>query len=288
MKLQVPDGANAAYTAGPGGRRGYLVYSQGDALMARPFDAAKLEAEGEPFTAAQQPALFGVAPGAAFSVSNNGVLAYRTSSGGQEGHLVWYDRGGKRLGNVGEPAIYSNPALSPDGKRLAVGITDPQTRMRDIWIFDLVRGTRSRFTFDPADDFNPVWSPDGTRIAFSSTRKGHRDVYVKTANGTGQDELLFESELAKSVEDWSPDGRYIVFNTGMGHDLWSLPFSGENASQKPTAFLQAQFGQDQAQVSPDGRRASGRFQPPAVLSRGGEATGRRSSFRPTPGLWRWR
>ena len=79
--------------------------------------------------------------------------------------LQWFDRSGKSLGVVGETAEYSNPALSPDDSRLAVCIRDPRTKTRDIWIFDLVRGTQTLLTSDPADDIDPIWSPDGSSTA---------------------------------------------------------------------------------------------------------------------------
>ena len=251
-KRVLPEGSNAQYTADVSGVAGYLVFPRGDTLMARPFNAKKLEVVGDAFPVAQQAALFGFTAGALFSVSQNGALAYLPSAAGGD-NLVWYNRDGKRLGTVGEQAAYSNPALSPDEKKLAVGKTDPQTRMRDIWIFDLVRGTSSRLTFDPADDLNPVWSPDGNRMAFSSNRKGHRDIYVKPANGTAQEELLFESALDKSVEDWSPDGNLLLFNASMGREVWSLPVAGNPADRKPSPLLKTQFGEDESQISPNGR-----------------------------------
>ena len=150
---------------------------------------------------AEQIASFGTTSLRAFSVSSNGVLAYRTGTNLAQVQLAWFDRTGRRLETLGETVDYSNPALSPDGKRVAVGRRDPKSLMRDIWLFELERGTASRLTFDPADDFNPAFSRDGTRILFTSTRKGPRDIYRKASTGVGEDEPVLESEGASNVDD---------------------------------------------------------------------------------------
>jgi Tol biopolymer transport system component/predicted Ser/Thr protein kinase len=239
--------ADSAGTYAPG----HLLFARGESLMAQPFDLKELKLSGEPFATGEQVALETVTVGQAlFSVSDNGVLAFMsTSLSGSQ--LQWLDRGGKKFGTIASPGGYSNPALSPDGKQVAVGLTDPATRTRDIWLFDLARGTTSRFTSDPAEDLNPVWSPDGSRIMFTSDRRGHRDIYQKTVGGAGEEELFFESPQFKSVDDWSLDGRYVVYDTGSGEsDLWVLPLFGE---RKPFPFLQTNFDERQAQISPNGR-----------------------------------
>lgn len=160
---------------------------QAATLMAQPFDVKRLESQGDAFPVAEQVWL-PPAPAqgyGAFSVSGNGVLAYRTL-GQATTELVWFDRQGKRLETVGEPANYSLPALSTDEKRLAVARIDPQIGTKDLWLFDLPRRTLSRFTFDPAEETNPTWSPDGNRIAFSSRGNGNLDIYQKAATGTGK------------------------------------------------------------------------------------------------------
>jgi eukaryotic-like serine/threonine-protein kinase len=112
------------------------------------------------------------------SASPNGVLVWRRNVQTLQSPLQWLDRSGRRLGVVGEPADNSNPALSPDDTKLAIGIRDPQTKTRDIWIFDLLRGTKTRLTFGPGDDLDSIWSPDGTRVAFTSDRSGQRNIYI--------------------------------------------------------------------------------------------------------------
>jgi hypothetical protein len=82
---------------------------------------------------------------ASFSASENGVLVY-DSAHLQRDQLAWFDRTGKRLGTVGEPRRYYQPALSPDEKQLAVGRLDPPGTEDDLWLIDLAGGISTRFT----------------------------------------------------------------------------------------------------------------------------------------------
>jgi Tol biopolymer transport system component len=254
-KFIVATDANAAYV-----EPGELLFMRGGVLMAQPFNLRNLKLEGEPRRVAdhiQRMEVKGDVPGAIFSASANGVLAWRHGSNSSESVLQWLDRSGKRLDVVGEAADFSNPALSPDDRRLAIGIRDPLTKTRDIWIFDLSRGTKTRLTFDPADDLDSIWSPDGTRIAFSSDRLGQRDIYQTPSDGSGSAELLLGGKGAqKNVEDWSPDGKYLVYNyqipgsTPFQIHLYVLPLADD---RKPIPFANTQFVIQQGQLSPNGR-----------------------------------
>src|SRR5262249_6812475 len=119
---------------------GYLLFVRNNALMGQPFDTSALRLAGEQFLIAEQVKTYNFVPH--LSVAENGTLAFQ-SGGAQTWQLIWFDRSGKQLGRVGESADYSNPSLSPDGKRLAVGVRDPKTKLRDIWLFDLARGAMS-------------------------------------------------------------------------------------------------------------------------------------------------
>jgi Tol biopolymer transport system component len=222
--------------------------------MGQAFDTGALKLVGEPFLIVEQVKTYFIVPH--LSVAENGTMAFQ-SGVAQPPQLVWFDRSGKKLGTVGEPADYSNPSIAPDGKRLAVGVRDPDTEKRDIWLFDMARGIKARFTFDPANDINPVWSKDGSRIFFTSDRKGQRDIFQKKVNAAEEEELLYASTEMKNVEDLSPDGRLLIYNTNPGTsnhptgiDLWLAPLEGE---RNPRPFLKTQFSEEQAAISPDGR-----------------------------------
>jgi Tol biopolymer transport system component/predicted Ser/Thr protein kinase len=188
----------------------WLLYIRGSGLVAQSFDLGKQSLSGDPMPIADQVALVG--PGGAFSVSQNGVLAFRRAPPPSANDLTWFDRQGKRLGTVGEQAVYTNPALSPDGKRLAISRLDPGTSTRNIWVLDLVRGVSSRFTFDKVDETNPLWSPDGSRIAYSSAQRGPnlRDIFWKASGGAAGEEPLVEDAGTKAIEDSSADGKLSV------------------------------------------------------------------------------
>jgi Tol biopolymer transport system component len=245
------DGSNVFYT------QEHILFLRETTLMAQPFDSRRLVFTGEAFPVAEeiqtQP---GTPPYGVFSASDNGVLAYQTGTAAAGLQLVWFDRTGKQIGVLGDLARYADLQLSPDGKRASVSIPDQLGKGRDIWLYDVARGLRTRFTFDPADEFTSVWSPDGSRVVFNSRRKGHLDLFQKASSGAGTEEVLLEDNVDKYPESWSPDGRFILYATGgsttstTGSDLFVLPLSGD---RKPFPFLNTQFNEGQGQFSPDGR-----------------------------------
>src|SRR5262249_37661020 len=145
----------------------------------------------------------------AFSVSSGGVLVYR--AGAVRRQLVWVDRTGKVLGEIGPPdgAGLAGPALAPDGQRVAVHRTVDGNA--DVWLTDLRSGVRSRFTTDNAFDGIPVWSPDGSRIVFESTRGGGLDLFQKATNGTPEEQPFLVNAQDKNPLDWSLDGRFFLY-----------------------------------------------------------------------------
>jgi Tol biopolymer transport system component len=167
---------------------------------------------------------------------------------------LWiFDRTGKTLGSVGEPAGYTAPSFSPDGTRVAVARREPAVPNRDIWVFDLARGNRLRLTLDAGEDVGPRWSSDGRWLMFSSDRRGVRDIYKRRVSGEGADEIVFESAISKSVNAWSLDGRFAVYDTGgLGatSDLYVLPLIGD---RRPVVLDSQPGFQQQADISPDGR-----------------------------------
>jgi Tol biopolymer transport system component len=234
----------------------HLLFVRGTTLVARPFDAKRLAFTGEEVPVAEQ-ILQGRDPlnSWVFSVSANGVLAYE-SGGVNPVHLTWLDRAGKRLGTVGDPGDLGAVQFSPDRRTAAVAVREASSGNDEIWLYDVLRGLRTRFTFGPAPDQFPVWSPDGRVIVFRSNRAGRYDLYRKPADGSRNEELLYADDLQKLPTNFSPDGTYLAYSAPdpqTGDDIWILPHPlGAPGASKPYPFMRTEFNERAPQFSPDG------------------------------------
>jgi Tol biopolymer transport system component len=105
--------------------------------------------------------------------------------------------------------LYSQPAFSPDGRRLAL---TAQRRGRDVLhVFDVAADKElRRFDLDLESVTGPSWSPDGTRLVFSGSKGGISDLYFINADGTGFRRLT-DDRYGDLQPQWSPDGRTIAF-----------------------------------------------------------------------------
>jgi serine/threonine protein kinase len=190
---------------------------------------------------------------AAVRASKPDALAASASTSSARVRLTWFDRSGVELRTIGPVADYSNPAISADGRKLAVSIRGVEGK-RDIWVFDLKNGGTTRMTSRSGDNTNPVWSPDGSAIVYCSDRRGQRDIYFQPLSRTGPERMMLRSNTNKNPLDWSHDGGSLIYNaerTAGGFDLFSLPIrEGETI---PQAFIRSSASHDWAERSPDGR-----------------------------------
>jgi eukaryotic-like serine/threonine-protein kinase len=243
---------------------GYLLFLRNRILLAQPFDATTLRVTGEAVPLAQDILYEEYNGFAGFSVSQSGVLAYVSSGATPARHLVWFDRTGKQVGTVGEPAPYTHVELSPDEKHVAVELFDHHSQIGNIWVLDLARGTSNRLSLSSSWEYTPVWSPDGTKILFDSNRdlaKGGSggNLFIRSSTGTGPDHVLVESDSWKWPNDWSRDGRFVLFSSIEAENrltLWVLPLLGNRKPrliQTVPSGLASWAGLDLwAKFSPDG------------------------------------
>jgi serine/threonine-protein kinase len=242
-RVLVRGGSSGIYVSG-----GYLVYSRADALFAVPMDLGRLEVGNSAPVALTEQVRDESDEGAHFAVSDTGGLIFLAGGASRlERTLVWVDRAGHSTPLPVPPRHYSEIALSPDGRQVALQIEDGT---HGIWIYDLARTTLTPFVVAGGSSQAPLWTPDGTRIVYRGTRNGFRNLFWKAVDGTSPEErLTTKAGTSQTPGSWSADGQTLVYSESSGAgDLWSL-----HQGQPPQPVLATPDGEGNPRLSPDSR-----------------------------------
>jgi serine/threonine-protein kinase len=238
-------GSNPRYVSS-----GYVVVAtRSGTLLAVPFDASRLEITGSAVPVADG-VVVGPGGGARMGMSRDGAFAYVTGPLVLR-ELVLVDRAGKARALPAEPQAYIAPRLSPDGRRIAVEVAEPDFVNSDVWLYDIAQHTRTRLTFDQTGH-RPIWTPDGRRIVYSRGQFSLGDLYWIPADGTGPAESLLVAPEDQWAGDVTPDGRTLLFRSGGAgpvRSIHTLPLQGPRT---PRVFLANQFDNHSPALSPDG------------------------------------
>jgi dipeptidyl aminopeptidase/acylaminoacyl peptidase len=232
-----------------------LLFVRNGTLLSQAFDSGRMEVKGEPIRIAEGINASGNGR-AAFSTSNNGLLAFRSGTLGEaspQAQLAWHDRKGKKLAQVGPPGDYFQAVLSPNEKFVALQVqvvTDPNhPDDQDIWLLDLTNGVYSRQTFGPAPEFDPTWSPDSREILYALNKPGEPQI-MELELGSSQPKRLYADGKATFLDDWSADGKFLIYHDSENTSFHALPMAGEHV---PIALWHDAFNRDQVHFSPDGK-----------------------------------
>jgi len=226
----------------------FLFFMKGAALLAQRMDAHG-SLTGEPVAVAESVAANPISGVAAYSVSRSGPLVYSSARVGLS-QLTWFSAAGDALGTVGDADIMQTLEMSRDGARAVYGVRDVATGAQNLWSLDLQRHIKSRLTFGTNRDSDGTWSPDGSRYAFASIRNGDKSIYVRDWSGGSERVLVKGDGMTRSADDWSPDGKWLLFHLDARGELWAQP-TGDSGQPQMVAKAQAQTI-DEATFSPDG------------------------------------
>ena len=230
---------------------GHILYASsagnGPHLWALPFSAGSARVTGEAFPVALDASQ---AP----SVGSDGTLAH-LDPGSPQRQLVWRDRAGAKIGEIaGSWPEVLMPALSRDGNRLAAVMV--LNGYYDVCVLNLARDVTTRLTSDFIGESYPLWGPRGEQVAYASWVNGTLDIFTKPADGGGEPIGLVIGPEWDVPEDWSADGRYLVFRRlrpeGTG-DIWYLTFQPDAAPREAPFLMSPDSDEAGAKLSPDGR-----------------------------------
>jgi len=228
---------------------GYLLFRRETTVYAQRFDLTSLRVWGDAIPLVDNVGFNFATRRGIFSASNTGVLAYKTT---EDSELGWFDRRGNPLGTIEPAGKYSDPAISPDGRTIAVARLDRQLGTDDIWLIDVRSGVGTQFTFDPGRDRAPVWSPGGDRIAFAARRGPMEEIFVKSSTSGSSEELLFSPGRAVHPVNWSRGRDLLLFvlaDEQRHFDLWTLLIPEHRAFPVQEQPASENIGE----LSPDGR-----------------------------------
>src|SRR6201997_361277 len=229
----------------------YLLFARDRTLFAQRMDWKALRKIGEPSLLARNvaasPAYLGTSE---FTASQTGVLIYGTATGSSFDYLKWYARDGTVIGSLDPVIDFQQFTLSPDGKHLALN-SFHQHATGSLWLVDLATDTTTPLTIDPHAQSDPVWSPDSHYVAFNLLPNGGTDppfLVQKIEIGNQQPEEIYGDDQRHWVEDWSPDGRFLLTHDTKTFSI--LPLKGD---RKPKAIYSSSFLKDEFHLSPDGQ-----------------------------------
>jgi DNA-binding SARP family transcriptional activator len=236
---------------------GHLLYvTDGKKLMVVSFDQNSMNVSGKPIEVSEGIRV-GLGGSADLAISATGTLVYSTGAETGRKELVWVTR----QGNVeavdpkwsGESLAF--PALSPDGKRLAV-TRSANGEPSKVWIRRLDRGTSIQLAGDGKEsNFQQAWTSDGKSVTFSSSHsKGAVDLWTKRADGTARAVLQLQGKGNLWNPRWSHDGKWLLFQTdvessGAG-DIFAIRPGVDTA---PVPVVATRFSEISPALSPNGR-----------------------------------
>jgi eukaryotic-like serine/threonine-protein kinase len=242
-----------AYYSPAGG--GQLLFLRDQTLFAQPFDPETTVLSGQITPVAEGVSSYAPAAVGRFSISTNGVLAYNAGSSTTANTIIRDLVSGKVLRSLkGQASTEEQAQFSADSKKVAQVIRDAASGNSNIWVTDLASGNTAQITYGKGRNGDPVWSPDGQYIAFASNRGGTTDLYVKKADGSGEERLILKTDREKLPTSWSRNGFLLFQSTldGTGSDLWVLPHP-ESGNSQPVPYLQTKADELRGQFSPDGK-----------------------------------
>ena len=244
--------SRALFVPSADGSGGQILFLRGSSLMAQAFDNSSLSLQGEPRLVAERIETANTVYGV-FTASANGALAYR-AIGPALNFPTWVDRSGKQTTDVISTPLLGlrYPALSPDGKRLAIVASGA------LWVYDFEGRPPLRLTSE-GSPASPIWTRDGQRIIYEANTPELERVLVSIpADGsvTRPEPISPMGHLHPLA--WTPDGKQLIavrLTTSGTTTNGDIVKFGLSTSSAMDAILEtpANEGALGAAISPDGR-----------------------------------
>jgi Tol biopolymer transport system component len=226
-----------------------LIFVRDAKLLSQQFDASHGTLIGDPVALASDVSYFYPTGRADFDAAA-GTLVYRTDT--STGRLALVNRNGIETRVIDDKNVFYDFGLSRDGAKAAVSVVNRDTGLADIWIYDLARGTRERFSSEPWHEVTPVWSPDGSFIVYSEAAGGTFPHIVRRGFTDSKTVDVSPRGPFQFAGSFTPDGQtlfYVREDALRQADIFSLDMT----TKRSTPILSSDVYEDSPAVSPDGK-----------------------------------
>jgi WD40 repeat protein len=190
---------------------------------------------------------------ACFTASETGLVAYHAVW--RTYQLTWVDRGGNKVGTLGEPALLQGVEISHDGNRVATVISDG-VASRSLWVYEIDRGVRTRLSSTSnAKYLGMAWSQDSRRLAYGVQTGSSYAVVAKSIDESGPEETLFRSNFELTIFQWLANHGMMLMLRDPKTD-WDVAYVAPRAASgepSPVAILHSEASESGGYLSPDGR-----------------------------------
>jgi Tol biopolymer transport system component/predicted Ser/Thr protein kinase len=245
----IEDASNAQYV-----KPGYVLFGRKNDLLAWRFDVDSLKLEGQPAPVQNEKIAYWEPKNLLlYTASDQGTLVYLPEVT-RKSSLKWVGRDGRPLGDLGAPAFYLTPRISPDGTKVALSMSEVPGQEFDMWIIDLQYDRRFRITQKSGIYYSAIWSRDSTKVVFACQPAGVVDLCVKSLVAAGGVEIFYQSPHWKSTGTWAPDGRTMYFTEQRPDSSEDLVMLDAGDPKKKTVdILNSPFSEYDPELSPDGK-----------------------------------
>ena len=230
---------------------GYLLYGRLDGLFAMPWRPGQRDLGQTVPSALRESPRMDNEGSSDYAVSSNGTLVYLPGSQARRAYrIVWADRHGKVDALPLPEREFESVAISPDGKQAAVQIQDS---VIGIWLYDFERHGLAPLAKGEGSSQAPLWTHDGQSLIYRGTRSGYRNLYRRSADGSGAEERLTTKEkVVQTPTSVTPDGEWVLFNEagvpGSKGAIWRVRINGDHKLEPVLSN-----GELDGQISPDGK-----------------------------------
>jgi eukaryotic-like serine/threonine-protein kinase len=254
-KRLLRESTNPVYVTENSGR-GLLLYVRGSTLVAQRFDEGRLTLLPDVYPLGQRVRLGITARASGFDASDR-LLVFRSGGGYQPTRLIWLDRAGRQIGEVGPDEAYRMaPSLSPDERTLLYGRFNEDTNVLEVWTTDLERGVSApMLKSSEASLEGPLWSPNGGLLAYLSAERGVYVPWLLTVTGERRPLAALTGAATTPLDvgstgigvdmEWTPDSKYLLRRVNGGVRGFAV-----DGSHRTVTVLDRDVV---TRVSPDGR-----------------------------------